>query len=369
MRIAIDIKCLRYNNSGIGRYLKNMLDALQKLDQENEYLLFSPTPIDYPISNPNFKLCPIPGLRILGKNLPGIFWQQTTLVNALRQNNIDVIWGPEQTLPIPPCGCKKVLTVHDFVHKRYPETMRRSVRCINNTFGEKSILCANKIALVSEFTKQELQSFYPQVPSENLVVVPNGARVLDPQKEVVQQTRKKQLLFVGSLEPRKNLKNLVTALEILAKQGVAIPLILTGPKGWKNETEMDLLKNSPIAGNIQHLGFVSDSELRTLYATSAAVVFPSLYEGFGLPVLEALAMKTPVLTTRGSVMESIAGKCGIYFDATQPEDMANVIRKFFEVAEPWKILDSVETERQNILSTFRWENSAKKLMEVFNELH
>lgn len=368
MRIAIDIKCLRYNNSGIGRYLKCMLDALQKLDTENEYLLFSPTPIDYPISNPNFKLCPIPGIKILGRNLPGIFWQQTTLVKALRQNKVDIVWGPEQTLPVPPCACKKILTVHDFVYKRYPETMQRSVRCINNTFGEKSILCASKIALVSEFTKQELQSFYPQVPNEKLVVIPNGANVQDSSTGSSQDLRKKQLLFVGSLEPRKNLKNLVAALEILGSQGIEIPLILTGPKGWKNETEIDLLKNSPIAKNIRHLGFVSDSELRNLYATSAAVIFPSLYEGFGLPVLEALAMRTPILTTRGSVMESIAGKCGIYFDATQPKDMARVIKKFFEVAEPWKYLDAVETERLQILSTYRWENSARKLMEVFNEL-
>ena len=368
MRIAIDIKCLRYNNSGIGRYLTSMLDALQKLDQVNEYLLFSPQPIDYRITNPNFILCPTPGMEILGKNLPGILWQQKTLVKALRKNNVDIFWGPEQTLAVPDCNCKKILTVHDFVHKRYPQTMRRSVRWINNHIGEKSILCADKIAVVSKFTQQELKHFYPQVPDQNIAIVPNGTRLQEFQNQLSTSTRKKQLLFVGSLEPRKNLKNLIQAIEILKTEGMEIPLILTGPKGWKNETEVDLLRNSPVAQNITHLGFVSDSKLRELYATSAAVIFPSFYEGFGLPVLEALAVKTPVLTTRNSVMESIAGSCGIYFDAGDPMDMAKTIREYFSSKNPWTFLEDKEKERQEILDTYRWENSARKLMEIFSEL-
>lgn len=368
MRIAIDIKCLRYNNSGIGRYLRCMLDSLQKLDQENEYFLFSPTPIDYKITSPNFKFVHLPGFKILGKNVPGILWQQTTLPKALRQQSVDIFWGPEQTVPISRCSCKKILTVHDFVYKRYPETMRKSVLWINNNIGEKSILSADKIAVVSDFTKQELQYFYPQVSNNQIVVVPNGTRITGRTISSADLPRKKQLLFVGSLEPRKNLKNLITALEILKNENLEFPLIVTGPKGWKNTAEVDLLRNSPVANNIHHLGFVSDAELQDLYATSAAVVFPSFYEGFGLPVIEALAVKTPVLTSRGSVMESIAGKCGIYFDATSPESIAETIKSYFAKDNPWEFLDQLEPELQKILDTFRWENSAKKLMEVFNEL-
>lgn len=345
-----------------------MLDALQQLDHENQYLLYSPKPIDYPISNPNFKCRPTPGMKILGRDLPGILWQQTTLVKALRKNPVDIFWGPEQTIPTLSCHCKKVLTVHDFVHKRYPETMRKSVLWINENIGQRSILKADRIVAVSDFTKQELHHFYPQVPSARTIVVPNGTNI-QVQQTVSAQDRQRQLLFVGSLEPRKNLKNLIAALEILKERGVEVPLILTGPKGWKNSAEVDLLKNSPVAGNIRHLGFVSDEELRNLYATSAAVVFPSFYEGFGLPVLEALAAGTPVLTSKNSVMENIAGTCGIYFDPEDPSSIADTIDKFFASTKLGNILKSRETERQEILNSYRWENSAQKLLDVFNDLN
>ena len=319
MRIGIDIKCLRYNNSGIGRYLISLLNALQQIDNENDYFLFSPHAIDYPITNKNFKLCPYSGKFAFQKKIPGILWQQLTLPRLLKQYQIDVFWGPEQTLPLGKSDCKKVLTVHDFVYKRFPETMRKSVRWINNHIGEKSILEADVVAVNSDFTKSELLHFHPNIAQDKLEVVPCGINcVVTP---LCANPQRKGLLFVGSLEPRKNFGNLVKALEILDKKGIQVTLTMTGPKGWKNSSENSLLQNSPVAKNIRHLGFVSDSELQNLYASSAAVIFPSVYEGFGLPVLEALNYKTPVLTTKGSVMEEIAEDCGIYFDAQNPESI------------------------------------------------
>ena len=326
MRIGIDIKCLRYNNSGIGRYLISLLDALQEIDNENEYFLFSPHAIDYPITNKNFKLCPYSGKFAFQKKIPGILWQQLTLPRLLKQYQIDVFWGPEQTLPLGKSDRKKVLTVHDFVYKRFPETMRKSVRWINNHIGESSIKEADVVAVNSDFTKSELLHYHPNMEHGKIAVVPCGINcVVTP---LCANPQRKGLLFVGSLEPRKNFGNLVKALEILDKKGIQVTLTMTGPKGWKNSSENSLLQNSPVAKNIQHLGFVSDSELQNLYASSAAVIFPSVYEGFGLPVLEALNYKTPVLTTKGSVMEEIAGDCGIYFDANSPESIAQTIEAF-----------------------------------------
>mgnify|MGYP003320301545 CR=1 FL=1 len=180
--------------------------------------------------------------------------------------------------------------------------------------------------------------------------------------------RKRQLLFVGSLEPRKNFKNLVKALEILQERGIEIPLIMTGPQGWKNADEVELLKNSAVAKNIQHLGFVNEEQLRQLYAESSAIVFPSFYEGFGLPVIEALSNGTPVLTSQGTVMESIAKDCGIYFDPCDAKSIADVIEKYFATPEPWNFLKLKNAAVNEILGTYRWENSAKKLLKIFNEL-
>ncbi|SHK39260.1 Glycosyltransferase involved in cell wall bisynthesis [Fibrobacter sp. UWT2] len=364
MRIGIDIKCLRYNNSGIGRYLISLLDELQKVDLENEYFLFSPHEIEYPITNKNFKLCPYSGKFAFQKKIPGILWQQLTLPHLLKQYQIDVFWGPEQTLPLEKSGCKKVLTVHDFVYKRYPETMRKSVRWINNHIGEKSILKADVVAVNSDFTKSELLHFHPNINKNKIEIVPCGINKSD--KPHTENSVRNGLLFVGSLEPRKNFKNLVKALEILDKKGIQVTLSMTGPKGWKNSSENSLLQNSPVATNIQHLGFVSDDELRNLYANSAAVIFPSVYEGFGLPVLEALNYKTPVLTTKGSVMEEIAEDCGIYFDAKDPESIAQTIEAFLN--EPQDFLSDKEDKRKAILEKYQWKNSAKQLVQIFERL-
>ena len=364
MRIGIDIKCLRYNNSGIGRYLVQLLDALQKIDSQNDYFLFSPQPIDYPLSNPRFHACPHPGNRFF-KKLPGILWQQRVLPRLLKENKIDIFWGPEQTLPLYTTGCKKILTIHDFVYRRYPGTMRHSVRWINSHIGEKSIQQADIIAVNSDFTKQELLHFFPKYPEDKIKVVTCG---INKATAPAPRERKRQFLFVGSLEPRKNLKNLIIALEKLAGKGIRVPLFLIGPQGWNNSSENNLIRNSIIAGDIHPLGFVSDEKLQELYSSSAAVVFPSFYEGFGLPVLEALRCRTAVLTTKGSVMESIAKECGIYFDARNPDSIADTIETFLNRGEPYDIPQDKEEIRLEILSRFQWENSARTLLQAFQQL-
>jgi len=367
MRIGIDIKCLRYNNSGIGRYLKSILDALQQVDTENEYLLFSPHRINYRITNRRFKLVPYAGRISFQKRFPGIVWQQLTLPRLLKRFKIDVFWGPEQTLPLARVKVKTVLTIHDFVYKRFPETMQKTVLWINDHIGEKSIDRADVIAVNSEFTRTELLHFHPDTEKGKIEVVHCGInRSGNPER--IPAGEKSGLLFVGSLEPRKNLTNLIRALEILDRKGIQIPLTLTGPKGWKNAEESSLLKNTPIARNIRHLGFVDDTQLESLYAHSVAVIFPSVYEGFGLPALEALVHWTPVLTTKGSAMEEIVQGCGAYFDAGSPESIARAIEDFFGHYAGHDFLEGKEAEREAILETYQWNNSAKKLVQIFKRL-
>lgn len=366
MRIGIDIKCLKYNNSGIGRYLRSLLDALQNLDQENEYVLFSPAKTSYQIFNPKWKFCEIPPRF----KIPGILWQQFVLPKAVRTERIRIFWGPEQTLflkRIP--GVARFLTVHDFVYKRYPETMRRSVLWINRIFGSLSILTADKILCDSNFTKHELEHFFPNVRKEISLTVPCGSSLGQSSSEKIFGSRKEQLLFVGNQEPRKNLENLILALEILAKKNLQIPLILVGAKGWKNKRLAALMRHSPVRKNVHQLGFVSEEKLRELYATSAAVVFPSFYEGFGLPVLEALEFRTPILTSQNSVMQDIAGDVAFYFDPKSPDSIAKVLENFWTSPAKRTFLKSREQNVQKILEKYSWENSAKRILQEFEQMN
>ena len=365
MRIGVDVKCLRSNNSGIGRYVVGLLGALGRIDSGNDYVLFSPRETGLAAPGPRFRQVVAPR-GSLWEKAPGILWQQIALPGLLAKEKIDVFWGPEQTLPLR-CGIPTVLTVHDFVHRRCPGTMRRSVRLIVSTFGERSIGKADLVVANSDFTRDELLRLRPDFPAERLRVVPCGVDAAEEAAETA-LPRERRLLFVGSLEPRKNLKNLVRALELLAAKGMRVPLLLAGPAGWKNGDESGLLRSSPVAEDVRRLGFVDDAELRRLYATSAALVLPSFYEGFGLPVLEALALGTPVLATKGSAMERVAGICGRYFDAAAPESIAGTIEEFLRADVPWRFTEEQEAERRRIVERHRWDRSARLLLDAFGEV-
>lgn len=360
MKIGVDIKALRHPQAGIGRYIVHLLNALQKIDFENEYILFSPVKVNYPIKNPRWKMVVCPS-KI---KLPGILWQQVTLPKFVKKEDLDVFWGPEQTTilcPVP--GVKKITTVYDFVYKRYAKTMRWSVRCIQKWFGKQSLFSSDRLVCISDFTAKEMQFFYPKLPAYKTGIVSCGYFAEDTSSPLVE--REPFLLFVGSLEPRKNLIRLIHALELLHKKGIDIPLYLTGPSGWKNLKINTLLQTSPIQKNITHLGYVSNEKLKDLYRRCSALIFPSLYEGFGLPVLEALAFNTPVLTSSDSVMEEIAGSSANYFNAKSEISIAEVIERFWLSKALVTFTEEQEKVRFQVLKKYTWENAA---LEMLNQI-
>ncbi len=164
MRIGIDIKVFRHNRAGIGRYLRSILNVLQIVDIENDYVLFSPAPVHFEIRNPRWK-------KVIEKgNIPGpgIIWQQFTLADLAKKENIEVMWGPEQTIfHNKPKGMATVLTVHDFVNHRFPETMKKSVLWVNRLFLKRSLETADRIFCVSGNRRSYFLRFifhFPRTP-------------------------------------------------------------------------------------------------------------------------------------------------------------------------------------------------------------
>lgn len=361
MKIGIDVKLLRSNSAGIKVYLESLLTELQKIDTENEYILFSPSPVSYKLFAKNFSY------RILPTRLPGILWQQYELPHFVKAKNIQVFWGPEQTIFLKKLrGVRKVLTVHDFVYRRFPKTMERSVRLITAYFGTRSIRKSDAIVCVSNFTAQELKTLYPSIQAEKIRVISNGIAEENTRTEF--SKKEDFLFFSGSLEPRKNLQTLLTALEILAKKNIRPQLKIAGPAGWKNQKFLDQLKNSPIQNSVEILGFVSPQKLCELYQTCRGFVFPTLYEGFGLPALEALQNGARVLVSSHSPMQDFLGPLGIYFDPHRTESLATAIENFWMHPEKASYTKEENEKRLQILKQFSWENSAQKLKSLFENL-
>ncbi|MBN1306629.1 MAG: glycosyltransferase family 4 protein [Chitinispirillaceae bacterium] len=356
MRIGVDIKAFKNGKTGISRYLRNILDRLQKIDTNNDYVLFECTPSDYAVVNQRWKKALLPWI------FPGIFWQQCILPGHLKRSGIDILWAPEQICPILYKGTI-FTTVHDLAALRFPGSCQRSNLLIQKYLFPRSVRHSTLLLPVSDYVGRELHTFYPElVDPDQIITVSNGSPDWEYRHEVAAGTKKPFLFFAGNREPRKNLVRLIDAMEILLREGTPVELHLAGPPGWKSRDLHERIAESPARGSIRFLGYLSEEELKECYRTCAAVVYPSLYEGFGLPLLEALCMGARVVTSRGTVMEEIAGPAAHYFDPFDSRDIAAAIRATLEAPPP--NADELRLFR-TVLDTYSWEASARKLLELF----
>jgi glycosyltransferase involved in cell wall biosynthesis len=361
MNIGVDIKVLYGGQAGIATYIRNTLDALQDIDCANRYFLFEKQASSYKITNPLFTKILVPS------RLPGTLWLMAVLPFQFKKHSIDVFWGPEQVIPciFPSCGTPMVSTILDLTMVRYPETMQTTNFLINKFFLRKSIRRSERILTISKAIKREILASYPGEASADNIVVTYPGKPRWPMSEAPEGSRGEHLLFVGSFEPRKNLMNLLKALLIVRKkENRTVPLRIVGPPGWKNKAIIRFVKNNGLEGQVFFKGYCTEDELRREYAACKAFIYPSLYEGFGLPVLEALVTQTPVLSSQGTSMEEIAFECIILFDPHDPKDMAE---KIMRVYRPDFDGPGLLKGREKVLNRYSWEITARKTLEVLTE--
>jgi glycosyltransferase involved in cell wall biosynthesis len=361
MRIGVDIKAFKNGTTGIARYLRSILDELQRLDQENDYFLFSCAPSDYVLSNFRWKKI------ITHWRLPGILWQQMLLPGLLKKNRIDLLWAPEQVCPIFFSGKTRIITtVYDLTFLRFPNTCVWSNRWIQMLLFPLTISRSETLAPISDYIGREVNRWYPRrVHMTTLVTIPCSGQTWSIPDDYDPSQREDFLFFAGNLEPRKNLIRLIKALELLNdRDALTVPLHIAGPSGWKNQTLLSLINKSPIRKTIKHLGFVSEEELKREYLTCKAFIYPSLYEGFGIPVLEALSLDCLVLTSAGTVMQEIAGDAAVYFDSEKEESIAEKIKSVYETNFN---RDHYLTFGKMIVNQFGWKRSAASLLDIFNK--
>ena len=271
----------------------------------------------------------------------------------------DAVWYPfllgrEDTADVLHCPTYRgptrsrvplVVTVHDLAVFRHPEAFNRWTRAYSPRVVPRVLAAAQRVIAVSEFTRQELIEML-RVPDEKIRVVPNG--VGDEFTNVGEAAEGDYVLAVGTLEPRKNLERLVEAVQRTKRE-----LRVVGARGWGGVE---------VGGNgVRWLGEVSDTELARLYRGAACVAYPSLYEGFGIPVLEAMACGVPVVTTRGTAMEEVADGAAVLVDARDPAEIAAGIER---AATDRDELVARGLERA---SQFRWDAVAAATVQVYRE--
>jgi glycosyltransferase involved in cell wall biosynthesis len=328
LRVGIDVSPLALTRAGTARHIRSLLAALESEDVElRRYVLGGSSRVLVPV-------------RDLG-------WYLGALPARARRDGMDVLHCPTQRAPVR-SRVPLVVTFHDLAVLRHPETFNHWTRTYSRLTLPRVVRAARRVIAVSEFTKRELLELL-DVPEKKVRVIPNAVGA--PFQGEGEAATGDYVLAVGTLEPRKNLLRLVEAHRRAGLNGM--PLLVAGAAGWGGvRVEGD---------GVQWLGFVSDDELARLYRGARCVAYVSPYEGFGLPVLEAMACGAPVVAARSEASEEVAGSAAVLVDPLDPDAIAAGL------AEAVERRDELRARGLERAKAFDWREVAQATVEVYRE--
>ncbi len=367
MRIAIDARKLR--DYGIGTYVRNLLRHLSRIDQTTEYVVLCR---DWDLQLLN-ELCPT--FRPVPESSPGYsVREQITVPRDLRRERADLFHAPHYVLP-PLTPCKSVVTIHDCIHLRFPQYLPSR---LGYAYARSSLWMAthrsNRIMTVSEASKRDILEYY-RVPSDKIAVIYNGIderfSQTPAEEDVVRVRERYQLddpfvLYAGNVKPHKNLERLIEAFYMLRRgEFENVKLVIIGDEISKYAALRHAVHRHKLHKHVRFLGFVPHRTLAVLYRIAAVFVFPSLYEGFGLPPLEAMASGTPVITSNVSSLPEVCGDAAFFIDPLQTEAIADAMRRVLTDEALRADLRQRGLERAK---HFSWEHSIARVREIYTEV-
>ena len=311
VRIGLDVCSLTGSRTGIANYIETLLAPLCEQQPDATFVLYSNGDGDFPTAANIVHRISRPVRR-------GPIWHNTQLVRMLQQDAIDVFWGTNGLIPLHGLGrTASVVTIHDLVHRYAPQTQLAAVRWKQRVFQPLCARTADRLVAVSRATADDAAVHYGREPDAVIAPVARPAfGPVDPAAADATLARlgvsTPYLLTVGTLEPRKNILALVEAYAACGAAGAALPpLVLAGGRGWSDARLRTLLAQPALAGRIRALGFVPTESLVHLYARCHAFLMPSLYEGYGIPLLEAQLCRAPVVHGEHRSMVEAAGGVGV----------------------------------------------------------
>lgn len=377
MKIGIDVTSAITQGGGIGRYTRELVPALLALDSSNEYQLFSarqpavlPVPDPVPTA-PNVTYKPAP----LDERWLYRLWYRLRLPLPVQlvTGQLDLFHSPDFVLPPVSGGIPTLLTVHDLSFVHSPHTFPERLVAYLNRVVPWSVKRATHILADSLATKRDLIDVW-QVPADKITVLYCGVNAMfqpvtdDGALTAVRQKynlgKTPYVLCVGTIQPRKNYQMLIRAFRPVA---AALPhnLIFAGGKGWLYEEMMAEVEKQGLNGRAHFIGFVDDADLPALYSASELVAMPSLYEGFGLPLLEAMACGVPVLSSNASSLPEVVGETAVTFSPHDQQAWSQTLLDILAnpAARQQMVAAGFQQARQ-----FTWQKSARQLLKIYNTL-
>lgn len=377
MRIAFDYTAGIRQEAGIGHYVRSLLEAMLELDTTNAYTLLT--------SGRPTKERPFPtAANVRGRSLLmpdrylNIVWyrMRAPLPAQLFTGNVDIYHGPDFVLPPLHKHIRTVVTIHDLAFLKHPEYAAPKLAAYLNKVVPLSIAKANVVATVSHDSAHTLTEHYG-VPPEKITVIPNGLRphfrrITDPL--LLGATTNKfglkhpLVLGVGTLEPRKNHMGLIRAFHQAQSNKRHRPamLALAGGSGWLYDETRQLVADLKLEKKVRFLGRVNDLELAILYSLADIFVFPSFFEGFGVPPLEAMACGAPVITSNTSSLPEVVGDAALTVNPHEPAEIAAAITRLISDEQ---LRESLRQQGYARSQLYTWPKSATKMLDIYTKLY
>lgn len=372
MQIGIEIsRFLDDEKIAIPRYVRYLLTYAPGLDQTIQYNLFSPGPLELPpeiAKHPNVKTrLASPWGGLYQKRL----WEQITLPLALKKWKIDVYHSLDYVLPVS-VPCASIVTIHDISYSTHPEWMPPFKTLYKRILSRLGARKAWRVVTISNFSRDELVAHY-KVPKEKISVIPLSGdemvqRAVEPCE--IERTKRKYglqgpfLLNVGAVHQRRNLPKMIESLQLARKTtGLDLKLVVVGPNHHYPPLDLtDYLRKQAPEGEVVYVGWIPDLELTSLYQGASALLYISLYEGMGLPLIEAMKSGLPLVASNCSAIPEVAGDAALLVDPNNSQEIAeSVIRVITDQALRVSLIDRGRKQAQK----FSWRKTAERTVELY----
>lgn len=369
--IGIDYTPAYEQGGGIGRYVRELVAALARLDSVTDYRLFvSGAAAD--------ALPPIPGKNFAWRGTPitpmwfARLWHRARVPLPVETftGRVALYHATDFTLPPTRRGTRTLLTVHDLSFVRVPEAASPPLKAYLDAVVPRSVRRADHVLADSQATKDDLIALYG-TPADKITVLLSGVEARFRRVESGHIRAKYTLperpyiLTVGTVQPRKNYVRLIHALAALRSSGHDVGLVIVGGKGWLADPMHAAIESTGMREYVHLTGFADDADLPALYSGAILTALPSLYEGFGIPVLESMACGTPVLTSNVSSLPEVAGDAAITVD---PTDQAAITGALDRLLTDSALREDLSRRGLERVKAFTWEAAARQLREIYTRM-
>src|SRR5580692_3051540 len=358
----IGVNALYLIPGGVGGteiYLRALLPALAEIDKVNQYFVFTnrETGADLVPASPNFIHAP---QQVRATSRPArILWEQTALPLAAARRRLDVMLNPGYTAPLF-CPCPQVTVFHDLQHKRHPEYFRWFDRPFWRFFLYWAARRSKALIAISGATAADLRRFYPCTPTSKIHIVPQG---VDPVFAEIRSQRHPEpfLLAVSTLHPHKNLDGLLRAFALFRRRRPDMRLVVCGMHGFVTGPLHQLRRSLGLEESVEFPGWIPRAQLYDLYARAWAFIYPSRFEGFGLPILEALAAGIPMACSAAEPMSGLAGDAAVKFD---PDDVDAIAAAMLQITENEALRTRLVEAGPRQAAKYTWKATAEGTLEA-----